>query len=166
MSQRPQVARDCILRSPPTTAFTGLWRFVECRDWFGALVSLTSVFAIFTPILLSNVPFVLTQTWTAHLVTAWMSVAVLAFMMLVLVGSFFLKWPKIPAEPSTIAGALYYVCDSHALKEWDGEHDAKSPGGTETAALSDQRERRYRYGKIVGLSGDTRLGVDYADEFD
>lgn len=84
-----------------------------------SVISFTAILSIFTPILLSNVPFIVTQTWTAHLITAWMTVAILAFMALVLVGSFFVKWPPMPVDPSTIVGTLYYLCDAFEECEQD-----------------------------------------------
>lgn len=41
-------------------------------------------------------------------------------MVLVIVVSFFVEWPHMPVDPSTIAGAMYYVCDSPILDKLEG----------------------------------------------
>lgn len=39
----------------------------------------------------------------------WLAVTILSTMILVLLGSFLVKWPELPIDPSTIAGAMYYA---------------------------------------------------------
>jgi len=114
------------------------------------------------PILLNNVPFRLTQTYATHMACTWMAVAVLSLMWAVVFASFFVKWPHMPVDPSTIAGAMYYVCDSRMLAGFEGL----------SVLPKEQRDSRveemgdlYRFGSIDGLSssaGSTRrrIGVD------
>lgn len=40
-------------------------------------------------------------------------------MMVAVAGSFLIRWPNLPVDPSTIAGAMFYVCDSHMLEAFD-----------------------------------------------
>jgi hypothetical protein len=48
-----------------------LWSAIKRRHPFLVIVALTAILSEFLPILLNNVPFKLTQTWTIHLVCTW-----------------------------------------------------------------------------------------------
>ena len=160
MAQRPCLAKDCILRAPPITEFGGLATAIMTRDWFGVAAATAAVLSVFTPILLSNIPFSITQTWTAHLVCAWMTVSVLAVMMLILGVSFFMKPLRLPVEPDTLAGGLYYLCDSFTARDLVGISASAERGRAKQVV---GMQRRYRFGKTVGISGASRVGIDYAD---
>jgi len=135
---------------------------VRQRQVFLIMVAGTAVLAEFMPILLGNVPFRVTQTWTASQTCTWMAVGILSLMWLVVVGSFFIRWPHLPVDPSTIAGAMYYVCDSWMLESLEG------------LSMLDKEERdqrvaglglKFRFGDMVGVSGRRRIGVDGVDDF-
>lgn len=160
LSQSPQPPQRTITVSPPLNAFSGIVGAVRQRHGFLILVAFTAILAEFMPIVLSNVPFRVTQTWITSRVCTWMAVGILSLMWLVVVGTFFVSWPHMPVDPSTIAGAMYYVCDSWML------------GGMEGLSKLDSEERdkriaelglRFRFGDIVGLSGRKRIGVDGLD---
>jgi hypothetical protein len=77
-------------------------------------------------------------------------------MVLIAIISFFVKWPHMPVDPSTIAGAMYYICDSPLLEKLEGlstlerkERDCKV---NEMALL-------YEFGEMEGTSGSRRIGV-------
>jgi hypothetical protein len=85
---------------------------VQRRHLFLVLVAITAILAEFMPLLLNNIPFRLTQTWVAYEACTWGAVAVLALMLALVVASFFVAWPNLPADPATLAGAMYYVYES------------------------------------------------------
>ncbi|KAI1636215.1 hypothetical protein F4809DRAFT_641773 [Biscogniauxia mediterranea] len=58
-----QTARRSILLAPPANAFSGLWSSVRRRHGFLAVVALTSILSKFLIVLLSNVPYRVTQTF-------------------------------------------------------------------------------------------------------
>jgi hypothetical protein len=160
LSSRPQYARHSILLSPPTNAFSGIYSGIRRHHSFLAIVGLTSVLSEFLTIFLANVPFRVTQTFLVARICTWSAVGILCVMVLVVAGSFFVKWPHMPLDPSTIAGAMYYVCDS-----WMGE-------SFEGTSVMERRERdwkvnemglRYEFGEMTGVSGTLRVGVDIAD---
>lgn len=82
-------------------------------------------------------------------------------MWLVVFASFFVSWPHMPIDPSTIGGAMYYVCDSQMLMSFEG-----------LSVLSkEERDKRvcergvmFRFGNIIGASGMRRVGVDWVSE--
>ncbi|KAK3376583.1 hypothetical protein B0T24DRAFT_718906 [Lasiosphaeria ovina] len=95
----------------PTTVFSGLYLAVRQRDALTGLVAVAGVLSKVAPVLMANVPFHSLQTWEVHLATAWATVGVLAYMIVVLFGCFFVRWPSLPVTPESIAGWVYYVGD-------------------------------------------------------
>ncbi|RYP87864.1 hypothetical protein DL769_000456 [Monosporascus sp. CRB-8-3] len=161
LARAPQSARRSILLAPPTNAFSGLWSAVRRRDGFLAVVALTSVLSELLPVLLAEIPFRVSQTYLVHLVTTWSAVGILCIMLLVLVSSFFVRWPHMPLDPTTVAGAMYYVADSWMLGGFDG---------LGTLGPKDRDRRvvelglKYRFGRMTGVSGETKVGVDVAGD--
>jgi hypothetical protein len=78
-------------------------------------------------------------------------------MWLVIAVSFFVKWPHMPADPSTVAGSMYYVCDSWMLYSFEGLSTLKKKDRDWKVG---QMGFRYGYGDIQGVSGLRRYGVD------
>lgn len=139
------------------TAFTGVFSAMRRRHGFLGLVGVTAILSEFMPILLNNVPFRVTQTWVAHMVCTWLSVGILGFMWLVVVGSFFVRWPHMPVDPSTVAGAMYYLCDSWVLWSLEGMSTLKKK---ERDWKISETGLKFRFGEIEGVSGLRRVGID------
>ena len=125
-----------------------------------ALVALTSIFSEFMPILLNNIPFRITQTFVTHLVCTWLAVGILGAMLLVVLASFFIKWPHMPADVTTIAGTMYYVFDSGML--WSFEGLGPAPPKERDWRISEMGSQ-YSFGEMTGVSGMQRVGVDAVD---
>ncbi|KAI2616253.1 hypothetical protein GGR54DRAFT_649523 [Hypoxylon sp. NC1633] len=157
LSSSPQHARRSILLAPPTNAFSGLWSSMRRRHFFLGVVALISILSEFLTIFLSNIPFRVTQTFLAHQVCTWAAVGILCVMVLVVVGSFFVMWPHMPVDPSTIAGAMYYVCDSWMLSRLEGLSTSRR---RDRDWLVNEMGLRYEFGEIRGASGIVRIGVD------
>ncbi|RYO77878.1 hypothetical protein DL764_010169 [Monosporascus ibericus] len=161
LAQAPRSAGRSILLAPPTNAFSGLWSAVRRHDGFLAVVALTSILSELLPVLLAEIPFRVSQTYLVHLVTTWSAVGILCIMLLVLVSSFFVKWPHMPLDPTTVAGAMYYVADSWMLSQFDG---------LGTLGRKDRDRRvvalglKYRFGPMTGVRWETRVGVDVAGD--
>lgn len=161
MSQRPQSAVNSVLEPRATNALTGLWNAICRRDVLSGSVAFTNILSKFLPVLLSGIPFKSTQTWRTHQICAWTSVGILSVMIIVLVAYMWrARWPEMPVPPDSLLGAMYYVCDSHMLKDFErlsllsvGERDRRVK----------RMARRYRFGWITGVSGRTRIGCDYAE---
>ncbi|KAK1754466.1 hypothetical protein QBC47DRAFT_383984 [Echria macrotheca] len=115
------------------------------------------------PILLPIVPFNPLQTWRLHEICTWMTVGMLAYM--IIVHGFIMllvKWPDLPVAPDSIAGLMCYVCDSRMLGLF---HEGFATVGEKSRKTQLQGMRaKYFYGRITGSSGKKRMGVDYIDE--
>lgn len=89
--------------------------------------------------LLANVPFTLTTIWLAHSVCALISIGILSLMALIVLCTFLIRcWPRIPVDPRTPAGAMWYVANSALIR------------GLEGAAVLDPRLREGRIRAIGG----------------
>ncbi len=157
LSQAPQHPDRSILLSPPINAFAGLWRAIQRRHESLVVVAFTAVLSEFMPLLLNNVPMRITQMWLTHLICTWLAVAILALMWIVVAGTFFLTWPRMPADPTTIAGAMYYVCDSSIFERLGRLGDL---GKKERDARFKELGVKFDFGDIVGASGAKRIGVN------
>ncbi|KAI0439482.1 hypothetical protein F4803DRAFT_554013 [Xylaria telfairii] len=120
LASRPQSANRSILLAPPTNPFSGLQYAARTRRPYLVAVCLGSVFSEFLGIFLSNIPFQVTQTFLVYQISIWMSVGILSFMVIIIVASFFIKWPYMIVDPRSIAGAIYYISDSPMLERFDG----------------------------------------------
>ncbi|GAW20576.1 hypothetical protein ANO14919_100840 [Xylariales sp. No.14919] len=150
MARSPRTAQHSIGISPPTNYFSGLVSAVLERDPYMSLVSSFGVLSEFMPILLSNVPYQVTQTLNVHLVSTWIPVGIMAAMVLIILGSFLVPWPPFPADVRTIAGTAYYICDSQLIRNM-----------TESNFTSTQPKcDKYTFGEMMGVSGTRRVGVD------
>jgi len=82
-------------------------------------------------------------------------------MLLVLVAAFLIQQPYMPVEPQTLASCMYYVCDSEMLKSFEG---LALFGKGDRDRLVRTMDKRYVFGKISGVSGTRRIGVDICKE--
>jgi len=161
MAQEPQLAANSILLTCPSNPFSGVWATARRRSPLPLATALTAVVAELLPVLLANIPFELHQTFLANVACTHGSLAVLGAMVLVLAASLPVRWPHMPVDPRSVAGAAYYVAGSRALLQ-----DAAGLA-TRPRAEAEQRiaglGRRYFYGRVVDASGRTRMVVDSVD---
>ncbi len=64
----------------------------------------------------------------------------------------------MPVWPDSIAGCMYHVADSSMLKDLEG---MATVGAKERDRILRGMEKKYMFGKISGVSGAERIGVDY-----
>lgn len=130
------------------------------RHTFLVLVGLAAILSEFLTIFLANVPYRVTETFLVARICIWGAIGIMAIMVLVVLGSFFVRWPHMPVDPSTIAGAMYYVCDSWMLDRLD--HTGASDRSERNGRV-DMLDERYGFGEMIGQSGAVRIGVDSVD---
>lgn len=118
--------------------------------------------ADFLPIFLSNIPYNMTQLYVVYVDCYYVSVAILSAMVALVVASFFVRWTKLPANPTTVAGAMYYVVDSNLLDELaEREDDGDEDGAEEPRKplLLMSKGVSVRCGMMKGMSGQLRTQV-------
>ncbi|KAK3314049.1 hypothetical protein B0H66DRAFT_483994 [Apodospora peruviana] len=146
-----------LIRPRSSNVFSGLFRAAVHGNVFAGAVASAGVLAKFVPIFLANVPFRLTLTWITFMTCTWISVTILSLMVVVLLVSFLVRWPYLPVDPGTIAGCMYYVCDSRMLADLKAVADLDE--GARHRHLRDIG-MRYRCGSMVGVSAKRRIGID------
>ncbi|KAI0418768.1 hypothetical protein F5X98DRAFT_109463 [Xylaria grammica] len=160
LAERPREASQSILRASPTNAFSGLRHAAQTRRSFLGIVSLASIFAQFLSIFLSNVPYRVTQTFLVSQLSIWTAVGIMSFMILIILSSFFVKWPDMPVNPSTIAGAMYYVSDISVVDKFEGlstmDKKERDRTVTDMALL-------YEFGETGSAPGSSRIGLIVLD---
>lgn len=155
-------AERSILLSPPTNAFYGLYSAFRQRSIFFGFVAFASILAeLVLPVTLSHVPFSHLDTYETQLVCAWLSISILSLMILVILCSFLIRWPHMPVDPRTIAGAMFYVCDSWMLGTMEG---MATLGKKERDSIIHAQRLRYEFANSVGVSGKERMNVDICGE--
>jgi hypothetical protein len=122
--------------------------------------AVVGVFSEFLPVLLANIPFTLTQTLTTHNICTYISLAIIAAMLLVLAVSMFVRWPHMPVDPRTVAGAAYYIADSTTMLRDFAGYRLSAMDRKQRDRYIDSLNRRYFYGRLVGSLGQTRMVVD------
>lgn len=121
LSHRALPADRSILLSSPTNALSGMISAYCQRSPLLGLVSFTTSLAkIVLPVTLDQVPFAYNATWMTQQICAWLSIAILALVFVVVAGLFLVEWPPLPVDPSTIAGAMFYICESQIVDTFDG----------------------------------------------
>ncbi|KAK1990896.1 hypothetical protein LX36DRAFT_663816 [Colletotrichum falcatum] len=156
MDRRSQQPESSILLTRPTNSFYGIYAAIIEGDVVLMLAAFMAILAEFLPILLTNIPYNLTQTLATHNICALTSISILALMLVALVASLFTKWPDMPVDPRSIAGAMYYIDESRMLEDFEGLSELDS---AEREKKVKELGRRYFYGAINGKNG-KRMAVD------
>ncbi|KAI1327624.1 hypothetical protein F5Y16DRAFT_371250 [Xylariaceae sp. FL0255] len=120
LSQRPQAATRSVLLSHPTNCFSAIWYALRTRHLFLGAVGLASLLSEFLGLFLSTVPYQVAETLLVSQLSIWMSVTILSYMVLLVLGSFCMRWPHMPVDPRSIVGAMYYVCRSPIMHQFTG----------------------------------------------
>ena len=168
MARSPRPATRSVLLSPATNVVLGATAGVRQRDAHLLAVSIMAGAAeLLLPALLANVPFALTQTYAGHVGSTIAALILLGAMLVVLVASLvFVRWPHLPVDPRTLAGAIYYVVGSRRLRrDLRGRKLALRDRVLRDAVVVAQ-DRRYTYGPVAECEswGSARMGVEVGDD--
>src|SRR3569833_2087088 len=162
MAQHPRRALQSVLIAPPTITYSGITTAKHQRDaQQQAAAKKTSKAELFLPVLLANIPYALTQTLESYTACASTTLALLASMVAVLAASMiWVRWPHMPVDPRTLAGAIYYVADSpQLLRDMRGRSLATKDCRSRDAEI-EAFGRQYFYGRVRDSDGRPRMVVD------
>ncbi|KAH7155999.1 hypothetical protein EDB81DRAFT_756514 [Dactylonectria macrodidyma] len=157
LSNESQLASDSILLTRPTNGYSGLYSSIKHDQPYLALVAFMTMLSNFMPILLVNIPFTLTQSRQTHVICARLTMGILLLMTLTVFSSFFIRWPDMPVDPRSVAGAMYYTSESSVTDQLIG-----------VARLNHKERRtrikemggRYWYGEVLSRNDQTRMTVE------
>lgn len=158
---RPSPASHTILAertlTPLTTFSTALYR----RSFFVAHVALVALLSEVLVVVLPGIPFSAGQLDGAFLASAYVSMAVLAVMLLSLAAIWCRRGdPKLPRTPNTVAAVLSYLCAGRMTEDFAGF--ARMAPEKRNQIVEDLG-REYVFDVGRGVDGVVRWGVDYAD---
>ncbi|KAK0654841.1 hypothetical protein B0T16DRAFT_450599 [Cercophora newfieldiana] len=145
---------------PPTNPFTGAYHASRNRQWLLLSAAMMALAGELLPAFLANIPYALTQTWNTHRLSTYASLTILSAMVVVLAASMCVTWPYLPVDPRTMAGMVYYVSGSEALRE-----DVVRAEGRAAEEKGVGRGRglelggKYCYGRVDGSDGKGRMAV-------
>jgi hypothetical protein len=167
MTRQACPASRSVLLARPTNSFSGAVEAVRQGDLLLICVALMAITAeLFLPVVLSNIPYGLTQTLATHTACTFVSLGILAAMVTVLCLSMILvRWPEIPVDPRTLAGAMYYVaCSLRLLDDMRGRGVSTRRDENRNAKIKSV-ERRYYYTKVddSGSEAKSRMMIDMED---
>jgi len=154
MSRSPQPPEKSILLTRPTHGVYGIYAGIKENNFFLLCVAFMALLSEFLPLLLANIPYNLTQTERTHEVCARITLVIIGLMILTLLGSLFIKWPHMPVDPRSVAGAMYYISESKMRGDFEGVSRLE---GKERDNRVKTMNGRYYYGEVNGRG---RVGVD------
>ncbi|KAK0648063.1 hypothetical protein B0T16DRAFT_326646 [Cercophora newfieldiana] len=154
MYKVPQPARSSVSVVRETDALSAAYGAMQRKEWMLLLVQGMAILGEGLPVVLSNVPYTLTQTRKTHDVCMGLSVGIMSGMVLLLMGGMWTRWPHMPVDPRTLGGCVWYVADSGALVE---EVSARVREGSNEL---EKLEGEYFYGRVAGSDGRKRMVVD------
>ncbi|KAL9035575.1 MAG: hypothetical protein Q9180_004791, partial [Flavoplaca navasiana] len=164
-SSASAAARQSILASPPSNPFAGVVYSLHRMTWLPGWLSIVAVLTEPLIVALANIPFNPGTAYVAYLVSTYITIGVLSFMLLGLFGV--LGRQKVngvlvrrgieAARERTVGRVMGLVCGSCMLSEFQGlaELDEKSRD-----EVVQGWGMGYRMGRLVGVDGVERWGVD------
>ncbi|KAK5713583.1 hypothetical protein LTR15_011283 [Elasticomyces elasticus] len=122
LAHRPSYAKSTILFTPHNTPFLATVSALLNRYFLIAIITLTTLTAEALNIVVSGVPYATGQTWTQFLVSIYMSMSILGFMIIVsaVVIMMRIREPKMPRKPDHIAAVMSYLSSSRLLHDFEG----------------------------------------------
>ena len=122
LSRGPSPARHTLLFTPSSTPISSTIRALLNRYIFAAAVTFTTLIGEALNIVISGIPYASGTTWMQYIVSAYMSLAILAIMIIVaaLIIVLRIREPKIPRKPDTVGAVMSYLCASRILDEFEG----------------------------------------------
>ena len=138
-----------------TSFFSSLYR----RDFFVALIAFVAITAEILIIVLPGVLFNPNELWRASNISSYLSLAILAFMLVVLLAIWLRpKGPDLPRKPNTLGALCLYLCDSQLRFDFADLAYMKEEERNYTVR---DMEKDYVLKCRLGSEGDLRWTVEY-----
>jgi hypothetical protein len=129
---------------------------------FAASIALIAVLSDILTVALSVVPYSPGQIYLELLVSSYMSMAILALMVVAIISLLLWRWRwqgmlDLPRRPETLAAVISYVCASRMLDDFEGLECLD--GGQRDQQIVGMR-KRYGYGRRRCVDGVVRWAID------
>lgn len=139
-------AEDTILVESRSHAITAFFVDLSRGRWLLAYIALLALLSEILTVTLSGVPFNSSESYIAYLISTYISVTILALMLLGLVAVVVLRnGLEVPYQMDNILATLFYLCHSRMIQDFGNLSvlDTK----TRNQRIMNMR-RMYRYRKI------------------
>ncbi|KAI9674741.1 MAG: hypothetical protein M1817_001645 [Caeruleum heppii] len=148
-----------ILIQRPLSSVTTFLVSLPRRHFFVALVAFITVISEVLIITLAGIPYNPGQLYVAFRVSAFVSMAILSLMILILVAVYLRpKGPDLPRTPNTVAAVWSYLCASSLVEDFA---DLSGLGRKERNERVKMWGRSYVLSVERRVDGALRWGVDY-----
>ena len=164
-SSASAAATESILASPPSNPFVGIVYSLSRMSWLPGSLSIVAVLTEPLIVALANIPFHPGTAYVAYLVSTYITIGVLSIMLLGLFGVLgrqrvngeLVRRGTEAARERTVGRVMGLVCGSSMLSEFRGLAGLDEKSRDEVVQ---GWGRGYRMGRLVGLDGVERWGVD------
>ena len=180
LHKRNAEARKSALVDVGGVPVSSLWGALARGEVFHSVVALTAILSDCLIIAISGVPFSTATVHEAYIISSYVSLAIIAFMILVMIGMLWwrlqVKKLKLPREPDTLLAIWLMLCDEdnelrREFNGWEstsGAHRDRAARGRATrywggwAKSSDSKERW-----SIGVEGQaaSRRSYQYAGHY-
>jgi hypothetical protein len=159
LSRGPSSPRGTILFTPSSTPISSTWKSLRSGYILVTVITLITLLAEGLNLTISGVPYASGQTWQQFIVSTYISMAVLAIMIITstLVIIFRFREPRIPRKPDTLGAVMSYMSGSRMLD------DLASVEHTEGFARDRsivQAGKRYDFKEAFRIDGKVAWKVD------
>jgi hypothetical protein len=159
LSRSPAPAQSTILLRKRSLPYTAFFAMIYHRHFLAAGLAFTAILADILIVSLAGVPYSPGQIWLELLICSYTSMAILGIMVLSIIA--LLVWrrksPDLPRAPDTLLGVISYIADSKMLDDFEGTEVLKDK---DIENRINGLGKRYGYGCMVGMDGQTRRMVD------
>lgn len=159
LAQGRAPARKSILVSRPLNPVATLLSSIWHGQFFVGLGAFCLILSEVLIITLSGIPFNKGQLYVAYRISFWLSVAIMAFMLLATLILYLRpRGPDLPRSPNTIAAILSYLCGSHLLESFA---DLATVDERTRHRRVEALARRYVLAKRPNVDQVVRWSIDY-----
>src|SRR5579862_3249292 len=151
--------RDSILISSVLNPITALTTAVLRARFHLAVLAFNALLSEALIVSLSRIPFRGDSIYIAYVASSRLITAIVPFMLVTLMWVALRRrlTVDLPRRPDTIAAVLSYLCGSSMLRDFQG---LSTVDGQTRDGVVVKMGKRYKLGKIVGVDGVERAGID------
>ncbi|KAK4565485.1 hypothetical protein LTR86_004102 [Recurvomyces mirabilis] len=122
MAQHSSGPRSTILFSPHDTPMLSTISAIFNRYYFVAIITCVTLLGEALNIVIGGVPYATGQTWPQFLASAYISIGILAVMIIVSIMVILnrRREPKMPRHPDTVGAVVSYLAGSRFVDDFDG----------------------------------------------
>ena len=159
LSRGPSSPRSTILFKPSSTPISSTWKALRSGYILVTVITLITLLAEGLNLTISGVPYASGQTWQQFIVSTYISLAVLATMIITstLVILFRFREPQIPPKPDTLGAVMSYMSGSRMLDDFASMEYTDS--GARDRSIS-QAGKRYDFKEGFRIDGKVAWKVD------